>query len=203
LEPPRHDKAPRGAQSAGIYGATAALRGIDFHIDEGSVTALLGANGAGKTTTPRAISATVRRSGAITLRGRCLMQAQTEDIVRLGVAHVPEGRGTFVRQTVENNLRIGAITRADKAGIAADMEMVYGYFPVLKGGVGWLPGAFFGAAFILFVPNMAERLSKGLSGATYGLILIVLTLLMPGGFASLLRLVTSTLRPNKPARGAP
>jgi branched-chain amino acid transport system ATP-binding protein len=107
-----------------FYGATAALRGIDFHIDAGSVTALLGANGAGKTTTLRAISATVRRSGAITLRGRCLMQAQTEDIVRLGVAHVPEGRGTFVRQTVENNLRLGAITRADKAGIAADMEMV-------------------------------------------------------------------------------
>jgi branched-chain amino acid transport system ATP-binding protein len=114
------------------YGTTAALHGIDFHMEEGGVTALLGANGAGKTTTLRAISGAIRRTGEIKLRDQCLMQAQTEDIVRLGVAHVPEGRGTFVKQTVENNLRLGAITRHDKAGIAADMEMVYGYFPILK-----------------------------------------------------------------------
>jgi branched-chain amino acid transport system ATP-binding protein len=114
------------------YGKTAALHGIDFSIEEGRVTALLGANGAGKSTTLRAISGMVRRSGDIRLRDRSIIQSQTEDIVRLGVAHVPDGRGTFAKQTVENNLQLGAMTRHDKAGIAADMEMVYGYFPILK-----------------------------------------------------------------------
>lgn len=114
------------------YGKTAALHGINFKMDEGSVTALLGANGAGKTTTLRAISGMIKRSGEIKLRDRSLMKSQTEDIVRLGVAHVPDGRGTFSRQTVENNLQLGAISRHDKAGIASDMEMVYGYFPILK-----------------------------------------------------------------------
>jgi len=114
------------------YGKTAALHGLDFSIEEGRVTALLGANGAGKSTTLRAISGMVRRSGDIRLRDRSIIQSQTEDIVRLGVAHVPDGRGTFTRQTVENNLQLGAMTRHDKAGIAADMEMVYGYFPILK-----------------------------------------------------------------------
>jgi branched-chain amino acid transport system ATP-binding protein len=115
-----------------FYGRTAALHGITFEMQEGSVTALLGANGAGKTTTLRAISGMVKRSGEIMLRDRSLMKSQTEDIVRLGVAHVPDGRGTFAKQTVENNLQLGAISRHDKAGIAADMEMVYGYFPILK-----------------------------------------------------------------------
>lgn len=115
-----------------FYGKTAALHGISFDMDEGSVTALLGANGAGKTTTLRAISGMVKRTGDIRLRDHSLMKSQTEDIVRLGVAHVPDGRGTFLKQTVENNLQLGAMTRKDKAGIAADMEMVYGYFPILK-----------------------------------------------------------------------
>jgi branched-chain amino acid transport system ATP-binding protein len=115
-----------------FYGKTAALHGITFQMDEGSVTALLGANGAGKTTTLRAISGMIKRSGEIMLRDCSLMKSQTEDIVRLGVAHVPDGRGTFAKQTVENNLQLGAITRHDKVGIAADMEMVYGYFPILK-----------------------------------------------------------------------
>jgi len=115
-----------------FYGKTAALHGITFQVDEGSVTALLGANGAGKTTTLRAISGMIKRSGEILLRDRSLMKSQTEDIARLGVAHVPEGRGTFAKQTVENNLRLGAISRQDKAGVAGDMEMVYGLFPILK-----------------------------------------------------------------------
>jgi len=115
-----------------FYGKTAALHGITFQVDEGSVTALLGANGAGKTTTLRAISGMIKRSGEILLRDRSLMKSQTEDIARLGVAHVPDGRGTFAKQTVENNLRLGAISRRDKDGIAGDMEMVYGLFPILK-----------------------------------------------------------------------
>jgi branched-chain amino acid transport system ATP-binding protein len=115
-----------------FYGRTAALHGISFDMDEGSVTALLGANGAGKTTTLRAILGMIKRTGEIRLRDRSLMKTLTEDIVRVGVAHVPAGRGTFLKQTVEDNLRLGAITRHDKAGIAADVEMVYGYFPILK-----------------------------------------------------------------------
>ena len=115
-----------------FYGKTTALHGITFQVDEGSVTALLGANGAGKTTTLRAISGMIKRSGEILLREGSLMKSQTEDIARLGVAHVPEGRGTFAKQTVENNLRLGAISRQDKAGVAGDMEMVYGLFPILK-----------------------------------------------------------------------
>jgi branched-chain amino acid transport system ATP-binding protein len=115
-----------------FYGKTAALHGITFDVEEGGVTALLGANGAGKTTTLRAISGIVRRSGEIRLRGQSLIKAQTEDIVRQGVAHVPDGRGTFTKQTVENNLRLGASTRCDKAGISADIERIYEYFPILK-----------------------------------------------------------------------
>ena len=115
-----------------FYGKTSALLGITFQVDEGSVTALLGANGAGKTTTLRAISGMIKRSGEILLREASLMKSKTEEIARLGVAHVPEGRGTFAKQTVENNLRLGAISRQDKAGVAGDMEMVYGLFPILK-----------------------------------------------------------------------
>jgi branched-chain amino acid transport system ATP-binding protein len=83
-----------------FYGRTAALHSITFQMDEGSVTALLRANGAGKTTTLRAISGMIKRSGEIVLRGCSLMKSQTEDIVRLGVAHVPDGRCTFAKQTV-------------------------------------------------------------------------------------------------------
>jgi branched-chain amino acid transport system ATP-binding protein len=115
-----------------FYGKTAALHGVSFRMDEGSVTALLGANGAGKTTTLRAISGMIRRSGEIMLGDRSLMTSRTEDIARLGVAHVPDGRGTFAKQTVENNLRLGAISRRDKASIAGDIEAVYGHFPILK-----------------------------------------------------------------------
>lgn len=114
------------------YGHTTVLRGISFAIAEGSVTALLGANGAGKTTTLRALCGMVHRQGDITFAGRSLVGLATEDIVRLGVAHVPDGRGTFVRQTVEENLELGAIIRGDRAGIDSDKERVYTYFPILK-----------------------------------------------------------------------
>ncbi|MFC0282623.1 ABC transporter ATP-binding protein [Camelimonas abortus] len=114
------------------YGQTKVLHGLDFTIEQGSVTALLGANGAGKTTTLRALCGMIRRSGDILLLGEQINRKQTEEIVRAGVAHVPDGRGTFTRQTVEENLQLGAMTRSDKAGIAQDMEMVYSYFPILK-----------------------------------------------------------------------
>jgi len=114
-----------------FYGATQALFGLDFDIAAGGITALLGANGAGKTTTLRALCAMVRTSGRIVLDGKPTIGLATEDIARLGIAHVPEGRGTFTRLTVEENLALGAVGRRDRLAIAADLGRVYGYFPVL------------------------------------------------------------------------
>ena len=115
-----------------FYGPNQALHGLDFVLDEGNIVTLLGANGAGKTTTLRALCGMVRMSGEIRFAGKPLGARATEDIVRLGIAHVPEARGTFVRMTVEENLQLGAMTRHDRAGIARDIDQVYGHFPRLK-----------------------------------------------------------------------
>jgi branched-chain amino acid transport system ATP-binding protein len=115
-----------------FYGPVQVLHGLDIDIEEGGITALLGANGAGKTTTLRALCAMVRREGAIAFEGRPLNARATEDVVRLGIAHVPDGRGTFTDLTVEENLRLGAYTRSDRAAVGQDLERVYGYFPRLK-----------------------------------------------------------------------
>jgi branched-chain amino acid transport system ATP-binding protein len=114
------------------YGATQVLHGLDLSIAEGGITTLLGANGAGKTTMLRSVCGMVRTTGKIRFRDKEITGRATEDVVRLGIAHVPEGRGTFVRLTVEENLQLGAITRGDKAAIAADIERVFGYFPRLR-----------------------------------------------------------------------
>lgn len=114
------------------YGRTAVVHGVDLHVDAGEMVALLGANGAGKTTTLRAISGMIRRSGEIRLNGESIVRLATEEIVRRRVAHVPDGRGTFKRQTVEENLRLGAITRRDTAEIKRDRDLVYNYFPILQ-----------------------------------------------------------------------
>ena len=114
------------------YGPTQVLFGLALAVEEGGITTLLGANGAGKTTTLRALSGMVHTSGEIGFQGKAIAGRATEDIVRLGIAHVPQGRGTFSRQTVEENLQIGAMTRRGNAAIAADIERVYGYFPRLK-----------------------------------------------------------------------
>src|SRR5207302_6982342 len=98
-----------------FYGQVQALHSLEFSLDEGSVTTLLGANGAGKTTTLRAICNMVRSTGSIEFDGAALGNRSTENIVRLGIAHVPQGRGTFTTMTVEENLQLGAITRKDKA----------------------------------------------------------------------------------------
>jgi branched-chain amino acid transport system ATP-binding protein len=114
------------------YGSTQILEAVDLAVEERGITTLLGANGAGKTTTLRAIcNMMVRVSGEIRFAGERIDGKATEDIVRLGIAHVPDGRGTFLDLTVEENLRIGAYTRRDK-GIAADFDRLYGYFPRLK-----------------------------------------------------------------------
>jgi len=114
------------------YGPTQILQAVDLTVEERGITTLLGANGAGKTTTLRAIcNMMVRVSGEIRFAGERIDGKATEDIVRLGVAHVPDGRGTFLDLTVEENLRVGAYTRRDKR-VAADFERFYGYFPCLK-----------------------------------------------------------------------
>jgi branched-chain amino acid transport system ATP-binding protein len=115
-----------------FYGGNQALFGLDFALDEGNIVTLLGANGAGKTTTLRALCGTVRLGGEVRFDGKSLQGRATEDIVRLGIAHVPEGRGTFVRMTVEENLQLGAMVRRDRAAISRDIEQVYAHFPRLK-----------------------------------------------------------------------
>jgi branched-chain amino acid transport system ATP-binding protein len=115
-----------------FYGQNQALHGLDFGLDGGKIVTLLGANGAGKTTTLRALCGMVRLSGEIRFDGKSLLGRATEDIVRLGIAHVPEGRGTFVRMTVEENLQLGAMVRRGRAAIATDVEQVYAHFPRLK-----------------------------------------------------------------------
>ena len=114
------------------YGLTEVLHGIDLAIEEGTITTLLGANGAGKTTTLRALCGMVKTSGEVLFAGKRIDGCATEDIVRLGVAHVPDGRGTFGSLTTEENLRLGAYVRKDRAQVEADYECMYGYFPRLK-----------------------------------------------------------------------
>jgi branched-chain amino acid transport system ATP-binding protein len=114
------------------YGQTRVLHGMDFAMEEGTITTLLGANGAGKTTTLRALCNMVRTEGEIRFAGQRIDGKATEDIVRLGIAHVPDGRGTFVNLTTEENLRLGAYVRKDKASVETDLERIYGYFPRLK-----------------------------------------------------------------------
>lgn len=114
------------------YGPSQALHGIDFSLAKGGITTLLGANGAGKTTTLRAICGMVRAEGSVILDGEPVIGKPTEAVVRLGVGHVPEGRGTFTALSVEENLRVAAFTRRDRAQVARDLEMIFTYFPRLK-----------------------------------------------------------------------
>jgi branched-chain amino acid transport system ATP-binding protein len=114
------------------YGQTQALHGVSFEVADGGITTLLGANGAGKTTTLKAICNMVRNEGSIQFDGKSLAGKATEEVVRQRIAHVPEGRGTFTTLTVDENLRIAAYTRGDKAGISQDLERVFAYFPRLK-----------------------------------------------------------------------
>ncbi len=120
----------RGLSAA--YGSSKVLQSLDIAVEQGGIVTLLGANGAGKTTTLRALcNMMVRVSGEIRFNDRRIDGSATEDIVRMGIAHVPDGRGTFVSLSVEENLRLGAYTRRD-SGVAQDYERVYGYFPRLK-----------------------------------------------------------------------
>ena len=114
------------------YSAADVLRGVAFAVEQDGITAVLGANGAGKTTLLRAVSGMVRRQGSVRFDGRPIETLATEEIARMGIAHVPDGRGTFFDFTTEENLRIGAYTRKDRQAVARDFERVYNYFPRLR-----------------------------------------------------------------------
>ncbi|MFO1221050.1 MAG: ABC transporter ATP-binding protein [Burkholderiaceae bacterium] len=113
------------------YGAAPVLHDVSFALEAGQITAVLGANGAGKTTTLRAICQMVRTSGSVQFEGRELVGRPTEQVVRLGVAHVPDGRGTFAALSVDENLRLGAYVRRDRERVAEDIERAYARFPRL------------------------------------------------------------------------
>jgi branched-chain amino acid transport system ATP-binding protein len=113
------------------YGPVKALHGVSLTVGEGEIVAVLGANGAGKTTTLRAISGTVRRSGTIRFAGKGIASRSPEAVARLGVAHVPEGRGTLSELSVGENLRLGAYPRRDRAAIREDERRVLAHFPFL------------------------------------------------------------------------
>src|SRR5437764_12336774 len=112
------------------YGPVQALHGISLTVDEGQIAAVLGANGAGKTTTLRAVSGTVRRTGKLVFAGSPLARVGPDGAARLGIAHVPEGRGTFAELTVWENLRLGAYTR--RGGLKGDFARVKTDFPWLE-----------------------------------------------------------------------
>jgi branched-chain amino acid transport system ATP-binding protein len=114
------------------YGPTSVLHGISMSVPDGGIVSLLGANGAGKTTTLRAITAGVHWSGDIRFAGRSLRRMHTEDIVRGGIAHVPEGRGILTELTVDENLRLGSHLRKDDGAVRKDYDRVFEYFPVLR-----------------------------------------------------------------------
>ena len=115
------------------YGGIQAVKGVDFEVREGELVTLIGSNGAGKTTTMKAITGTLAAAdGDIEYMGKSIKGKGSWDLVREGLAMVPEGRGVFTRMTITENLQMGAYIRTDKPEIAADIEMVFGIFPRLK-----------------------------------------------------------------------
>jgi branched-chain amino acid transport system ATP-binding protein len=114
------------------YGPNQVLFDLNFQLNVGGITTILGANGAGKTTTLRAVCKAVQTTGSITFLDKRIDGKATEDIVRAGIAHVPDGRGTFTALTVEENLKLGAYTRKDRHEVQADLERMYSRFPRLK-----------------------------------------------------------------------
>ena len=127
------------------YGGIQAVRSITFHVNQGEMVALIGANGAGKTSTLKAISRVIDAVGGdVHFCGEKIIQIAPHDIIRKGIALVPEGRGVFPRLTVAENLAMGAFLRNDKPEIAADLEKIYGYFPRLKERASQLAGTLSG-----------------------------------------------------------
>ena len=127
------------------YGAIQALRGISFDVNQGEIITLIGSNGAGKTTTLHSVSNIIKKtSGKVEFENVDITNVSPDAIVKTGLIQVPEGRRVFANMSVKENLEMGAYTRKDKAGIKADMEMVYGLFPRLKERIKQLSGTLSG-----------------------------------------------------------
>jgi branched-chain amino acid transport system ATP-binding protein len=127
------------------YGGIQAVRSVTFHVNEGETVALIGANGAGKTSTLKAISRVIDTVGGdVHFCGEKITRIASHDIIRKGIAMVPEGRGVFPRLTVAENLAMGAFVRNDKAGVAGDLDQVYGHFPRLEERAAQLAGTLSG-----------------------------------------------------------
>jgi branched-chain amino acid transport system ATP-binding protein len=127
------------------YGNIRALQGVSLRVERGELVALIGSNGAGKSTTLRTISGLLRPSqGAITFEGADITTAPTDRIVSMGISHCPEGRHIFGSLTVAENLRLGAVSRTDRTGVAADLEAVFELFPLLKERIGQAGGTLSG-----------------------------------------------------------
>jgi branched-chain amino acid transport system ATP-binding protein len=126
------------------YGQIRALHGVSLSVGDGEVVAILGANGAGKTTTLRAVSALVRRRGEIRFAGRSLAGASPEATAKLGIAHVPEGRGIFDQLSVWDNLRMGAYGKVSRRELEGETGRVFGYFPWMKERLGQQAGTLSG-----------------------------------------------------------
>ena len=115
------------------YGPVNVAKGISFEINEGSIVTILGANGAGKTTILRTISGLIEpEKGSVEFEGKAIHGLEPEEIVKMGISHVPEGREVFPDLSVYKNLMMGAFTRNDSQGIAEDLERIFTYFPILK-----------------------------------------------------------------------
>jgi branched-chain amino acid transport system ATP-binding protein len=126
------------------YGQVKALHGVTLAVDEGEIVSVLGANGAGKTTTLRAISGTVKKTGSIVFAGNNISRRSTETVAKLGIAHVPEGRGTFMELTVRENLRLGAYVRRNGKSFKSDLERVFGHFSWMRARAGQQAGTLSG-----------------------------------------------------------
>src|SRR6201989_3584949 len=115
-----------------FYGPVMAIRGVSFGVPRGEIVTILGANGAGKTTILKTVSGVMDpQKGTVVFNGREIQRMDPDQVVRLGLSHVPEGREVFPFLSVRENLRMGAYTRTDADGVARDLEMVHEYFPVL------------------------------------------------------------------------
>lgn len=127
------------------YGAIHALQGVSFNVDEGEIVSLIGANGAGKSTTLKTVSGILHpRAGQVILRDTSIVNCPAQDIVKMGVVHVPEGRKIFAPLTVEENLEMGAFTRKDPEEVRSSMERVFKSFPRLKERLSQLGGTLSG-----------------------------------------------------------
>jgi branched-chain amino acid transport system ATP-binding protein len=126
------------------YGQVKALHGVTLAVDEGEIVSVLGANGAGKTTTLRAISGTVKKTGSIVFAGKSIARRSPEAVARRGIAHVPEGRGTFMELTVRENLRLGAYVRRNGKSFKGDLERVFSHFAWMRDRAGQQAGTLSG-----------------------------------------------------------